>query len=97
MKWSIKIILGGTKPFKQEGEDCGPCYCPPRYHAGKCAPGLKCKRFPMVPDRPGICVRAGNININLFTHIIVKCHCNICFYSYMCSVEKALNNCLTDN
>ena len=27
---------------KGEGEDCGPCFCPPTFSAGKCAPGLYC-------------------------------------------------------
>ena len=57
--------------FKQEGQDCGVCFCPPTYYAGTCAPGLECKHFnPEIHAekkhlhivKPGICVRPPKFN-----------------------------------
>ena len=57
--------------FKQEGQDCGVCFCSPTYYAGTCAPGLECKHFnPEIHaekkhlhiDEPGICVRPPKFN-----------------------------------
>ena len=47
--------------LKQEGEDCGECYCPPTYNAGTCAPGLICKYDDMIPDAAGTCVKPGKM------------------------------------
>merc|ERR1711915_246425 len=41
--------------LKKEGEDCGSCYCPPTFSAGKCGPGLSCVRNENIPDLPGTC------------------------------------------
>merc|ERR1719309_703512 len=43
------------EPLKKEGENCGPCYCPPTYTAGECEPGLECVSDPTLADAPGIC------------------------------------------
>merc|ERR1719500_1443911 len=51
--------LGTEAGLKQEGEDCGSCYCPPDYTAGECAPGLKCVHNDNIPDAPGVCQRTG--------------------------------------
>ena len=51
--------------LKQEGEDCGDCYCPPTYTAGTCAPGLKCKYDDTIPDLAGTCVRSGSIYLSI--------------------------------
>lgn len=52
--------------MKQEGEDCGSCFCPPTYNAGNCAPGLQCKYLHRdIPDAAGTCVRLG---VMLFFH-----------------------------
>ena len=52
--------------LKQEGEDCGVCFCPPTYFAGNCAPGLECQRIRrgrFLPDATRRCVRPGKLNI----------------------------------
>jgi len=43
--------------LKKEGEDCGPCNCPPTFTAGECDKGLKCdfSAQKILPDTPGIC------------------------------------------
>ena len=51
--------------MKQEGEDCGECYCPPTYNAGTCAPGLICKHDDTIPDLAGTCVRSGSIYLSI--------------------------------
>ena len=50
--------------MKQEGEDCGECYCPPTYNAGTCTPGLICKYDDMIPDAAGTCVKPGKMWIS---------------------------------
>ena len=51
----VSFFLLGT--LKQEGEDCGPCWCPPKFNAGECAPGLYCDLSIqyILPDKPGKC------------------------------------------
>jgi len=44
-----------TSTVRQEGEECGSCYCPPTYKLGDCAEGLTCVKDPNVADGPGIC------------------------------------------
>ena len=65
IKWYDLIFFNVFLGFKQEGQDCGLCLCPPTYDAGTCAPGLECKHFnPEIHaekkhlhiDKPGICV-----------------------------------------
>jgi len=46
----------GHDKGQQEGEACGPCYCPPDYTAGECGQGLTCvNENPRIPDLPGVC------------------------------------------
>ena len=47
---------------EQEGEDCGSCFCPPTFTAGKCAPGLDCLGFEFIADIPGKCIQEGHIS-----------------------------------
>ena len=51
--------------MQQEGEDCGPCLCPPVNHAGACDVGLECQRNDEVGDAPGKCVKSGKIISNI--------------------------------
>ena len=68
--------------LKQEGEECGSCFCPPTYNAGNCAPGLECKHLHRdTPDAPGTCVRPGVI---LFFHCY---HMDVFKLSYNISVQ----------
>ena len=51
---------------EQEGEDCGSCFCPPTFTAGKCAPGLDCLGFEFIADIPGKCIQEGHISYHWF-------------------------------
>merc|ERR1712212_935737 len=46
----------GSTTGQQEGESCGPCFCPPDYTLGECGEGLTCvKEYPLIADLPGVC------------------------------------------
>ena len=57
--------IAGNQTLKSEGEDCGSCFCPPTYTAGKCGPGLECIHNERIPDLAGKCVSIGmKINVS---------------------------------
>ena len=59
MTRGLKIFF--SVPLKKKGEDCGSCFCPPKFFAGECAQGLFCDTSiqKQIPDLPGICRQAG--------------------------------------
>lgn len=52
-----KLCMGARtlKQIKQEGDACGPCFCPPSFTMGECDEGLSCVKDEMIPDAPGRC------------------------------------------
>merc|ERR1719431_1715855 len=53
-------IASGPTIVRGEGEECGPCYCPPNFTAGQCGEGLTCVKVSSYEDLPGVCRRNHN-------------------------------------